>query len=423
MANITYRTLPFKTRKLSQWLAVWGMFLPLRYQMIMIALNLFIIMPHRRFKVYHINTILYTLLALLFSMAVSAVIGYDYSKGIQQSFVILFCLFGYLQILSYNDYEVMEIFRKYIKVVFTIAVIGIIQEITYVLTNVDFIDVIYKAIGLKTGHNTQPIGGTRFLRITSVMTEGGNYGMSLIPSMIYLHYYNDKYKILFPWKKWLITFVGFLTVSPFFYISIAIILFLKVTKRFRIIRIAGIILVIFSIPSYMLLQEQKGYDDSAAGIDAINMKISDTYNSLNDVGNINAIGDYNISTGVLLANTYVALHAPSRILGTGIGTNAQSYESLIGVYYSSSNDSFEGLNADDSYSLLLRIGSEFGLLGVFLFILMLVKFFNINSIVNVSLSSFLFCLFFRGGGYADWGIIMILLIMYLTSKMNKDKTW
>lgn len=380
-------------------------------------------MPNKRFKIYHTNTLIFTSLILISSILVSVFIGYDYTKGIQQSVLLFSCLFGYIQIISYNDYDVKGLFRKYIRVVYFVSIIGLLQELFYVLTEIDLINEFYNFIGLKTGHITQSNGVGGLMRINSITNEGGTFGICLIPSMIYLHYYNDKYRILGKGKKWLITLTGILTLSPFFYLSIVIILFFKITRKSKMLRAFSTLLAITMVPGIIGLQETAEVNDSTTGIKAVQMKIGDTYRAIADIGNINNIGYYNTSTSVILANTYVALKAPSRIIGTGIGTNAESYENLIGNYYFTAMTAFEGLNADDSYSLLLRITSEFGFVGIILFLISLYKFYNKGNDINVSMSGLVLCLLFRGGGYIDYGIIMAILMMFLTSKTKKSKSW
>lgn len=78
----------------------------------------------------------------------------------------------------------------------------------------------------------------------------------------------------------------------------------------------------------------------------------------------------NLSSYSILSNLWVASQAPMRMTGTGLGSHELNYERVY-----QSDDPKYGSNKTDAYSLLIRIYSEFGYLGLFLFL-----FFSLNFI-------------------------------------------
>ena len=130
--------------------------------------------------------------------------------------------------------------------------------------------------------------------------------------------------------------------------------------------------------------------------------------NLNDVDELEKL---NISSYALLSNLYVATISPSRFLGTGLGTHEQNYN----LSYRSSFYEY-GLNKKDAYSILIRIFSEFGYIGIILLFLFLIKYFNMKNPINIACLFTIIQYMIRGGHYTLYGTVFIFFLYFYSSK-------
>lgn len=125
---------------------------------------------------------------------------------------------------------------------------------------------------------------------------------------------------------------------------------------------------------------------------------------------------FNASTYSLMTNMKVAIEAPSRIVGTGLGTHKDSYEKLNPGRYNTYR--LYGLNKDDAYSLLLRIFSEFGITGLFFLFLFLKKNIDINNVGNIMALSYIINVCITGGHYTDHGRVLFFIWFFYSYRIN-----
>ena len=87
-------------------------------------------------------------------------------------------------------------------------------------------------------------------------------------------------------------------------------------------------------------------------------------------------------------------------------------------YYSTYKSNFSGYgqNAQDGYSLVIRIFSEFGIIGVFFLFLFIIRNLNITNPINISVLFLIGQLLIRGGHYTLYGTIFFFFLYYYTSK-------
>jgi hypothetical protein len=115
----------------------------------------------------------------------------------------------------------------------------------------------------------------------------------------------------------------------------------------------------------------------------------------------------NESTSAFLANAKVAIEAPSRLFGTGLGSHQYSYIDYWGVF---------GLNCEDAYSTLVRLYSEFGVIGLIAIFMFLKKNYDTKNEVNNSILLGLIYYLLRGGQYVLIGFILFIFWYYYSSK-------
>jgi len=98
-------------------------------------------------------------------------------------------------------------------------------------------------------------------------------------------------------------------------------------------------------------------------------------------------------------------------VGTGIGTHQQNYETSY-----KSNYINYGLNEEDAYSLFARLLSEFGYIGLCLYILFVAKFFNKSNIFSFCFLNFIICYFIKGGHYTLYCAALFHVLYYKCHK-------
>lgn len=125
---------------------------------------------------------------------------------------------------------------------------------------------------------------------------------------------------------------------------------------------------------------------------------------------------FNASTYAWLTNIKVAIEAPYRICGTGLGTHKDSYERLNPESFNSYR--LYGLNKDDAYSITTRIYSELGLIGIFVMILFLYKNINRHNVGNMMALGYLLNRLITGGHYTTTGMFLFLFLFYYTNKKS-----
>jgi hypothetical protein len=165
-------------------------------------------------------------------------------------------------------------------------------------------------------------------------------------------------------------------------------------------------------------------------IEPFNMRVKDSLDVLllkEDLANSN------LSTFTLYTNALIAWKSFLRnpFFGSGLGSHSISYDYFI-------NDIVEVnrapllLNQNDANSLFLRILSELGIFGIFVFIYFILKnHINIKDIgqsklfiINNSILVMFFMKALRMGHYFNNGFILFVLLYYYSKKqyeVNKNK--
>lgn len=140
-------------------------------------------------KCFSSSILKYLLIVFTISFITSTAIGYNHSKMIQQITALTAFFLLYEQFFKRNKNNLSDLFKKYITACYFICVIGLIQEVVYIFTHINI-------LSLLPGYFASHMVTTGILRITSTLSEGGWLGTSLIPTIIYIFYYNDPYSLL-----------------------------------------------------------------------------------------------------------------------------------------------------------------------------------------------------------------------------------
>lgn len=415
MANFKIRIQIPPILNMAQWILVIGIFFYNRIELVTTIFASSIVLYHYgTFKKSHILKYLIAVFGLSFVTAHFC--GYSVDKMIQQMFFIAIIYLLYEQFFLYNLNWLESLFRKFIKVSYWVSCLGILELIVWIALKYDISNIL--DCQWITGMPGMTVEMGPLVRVRSTELEGGCLGIQLIPSLIYLFYFNDPYKVLVGRRRYVILFSSLFTVSPFVYLSLAVICYLKIIKLFPRLKVLFVAFGILGCVSlFLMLQTSTNVEQNATGVDGILMRIQDTSTQIEQLDDRDATLQTNVSTAVLMTNLYSAMHAPSRLFGTGVGTNRQNYERSYGFYRSYEN-SVTTMNLDDAYSLGIRIFSELGYVGIFCLLMFLIKNYKCNAI-NICMLSMIVPFIFRGGVYVGYGTTFIFFLYYYSSKLGK----
>lgn len=406
----------------AQWLMVAGTFFYNRVEIVFTAIALLLVMIQGRGRLLKSHILKYMLIVYGISTITITICGYTYDKFLQQCFIISLMFLMGEQIFLQNKVYIYEIFRKYIKFSFYASCLGILQEVVWIGAKIDissFLDMQWI-----TGFPGLHAVNGPFLRARAMCLEGGGLGPFLVPALIYLLYYNDCYNIIkSKWKTAIVVVCALLTVSPIPMLAIGAIAYMKIVRVFPKLKILFLgIGIAGCFYGYLALQRSDlNSQADTSGLDGIIVRLRDTTNNIQHLDSEDAALDGNISTAVLMTNLYSALNAPSRLIGTGLGTNSQNYARIYGAYKASDFSFVTSLNTDDAYCLGIRLFSEAGIVGFFLFLFFLYKCFRKDVPMNVCIMFVLIPYIAKGGTYFGGGIQFYLLMAYYSSKI-KERT-
>ena len=260
----------------------------------------------------------------------------------------------YFYYLKYTDFDVFQVFRWYLKGAVIVALIGLFQWISFL-------------IGFEPGYNfgwilnkwgVSPAG--LFIRINSILSEPSHFARALAPAAFVALYqlFIRKQSWLKWWQCGVILFTYLFTISTvaYFGVFLSFILIVLNMVRFRTVLIVAAVL---SMSIYWLYSNDERFQ----------LRIDDTY-ALFTTGQEmieKGIFPVNTSSFVLYNHFHIATENFSRhpLTGTGLGSHPIAFDrySLTKLNTTPGTE----FNALDANSLLLRLMSETGLLGLVFF--------------------------------------------------------
>jgi hypothetical protein len=321
---------------------------------------------------------------------------------------LLLTLLFYQYVMLYYDFNVKRLFRTYVKWCYWIALIGLVQQVSYVIGFTYGYD--YSWLLNKWGITP---GGILGIRLNSIISEPSGLAVVMMPA-VYVALYNLLRKETFIINKkqsLIILLVLILTSSSTGLIGLIVAFMLASdTLNVRYIAIGVAISIGGGYAAYYNIDEFRSRVDTSIGL-----WIDDDFKLENT----------NSSSFVLYNNLHVAAEnlKEHTLFGTGLGSHEIAYEkySLTNtvVLYDFS------FNTKDGNSMLIRLLSETGLLGAGFVLLILFRSFvhkNRNSelneyrIVSQGLFILIFVTLLRQGNYMLNGFPLIMLMYYYTKK-------
>lgn len=399
------------TNNLYSWLLVIGIFTERYIEVSIISIICFLMVFYRKqIKVSYCLILTFVSIFLLSFLSIY-INQYSYIRPLQQFLILLYYCICYSiifrNLLENND--VSFIFDKYLFIANIVALIGLLQFFVYLLFNYNICGFIYNS-------HSSPIIVSHLIRITSVLDEPGYCALLLTPAFVYYFLKTGFDNKIVKIKKWAIYISVFLTFSAATYLILFCLIayYWFVKNRYKAFKY----ILIVSLPLFLyLFSVYYSNDDSTDNgiFSDLTLKLSDTVGAFHDMDPY-SFELLNLSSYSTMTNVWVAINAPTRLIGTGIGTHSQNYELLY-----KSDFEYYGLNKEDGYSLFNRIYSEFGVLGIVLLLMFLYKNGNRNSIINISVLLLLMTLCIRGGNYVRYGTVFFFFLYYNTRAFKLDK--
>ena len=350
------------------------------------------------------------LLLLLFIIAYS-LLTYQYGLTlvVKQLVNILFSALAFYYYLTLEDFNLESIFRKYILISKVVLLLGYLQVFLFTIGYGHFFTTIFPFL-----RNTNIS-----FRFQSITAEPSFLTLGLVPVVFFslntlfyerLPYINKKWSILFV-LGFLLTFA---TTAYFALLLMLLILYCK-NLSYQKVLFAGVafaLIFFLAWSAYTTIPLIKvRVDDSVRGFTS-NLTENDGYKTLN------------ISTYILVANAYITKESvkDNPLTGNGLGTHELTYDK----YLASELRQYSNLNRRDAGSMALRLLTETGIIGLFLFVLFTVKYkirsrstFNsrekflwlLNSGVFILITLYLL----RNGNYTVNGKILFLFLYYYSS--------
>lgn len=338
---------------------------------------------------------------------------YGYMKFLQQISCItvsVLCYSHLFQVIAKHS-TVRQLYEKYCKMAVVTAWLGVAEFLFWLVTKVDVFS--------SWANNQSDV--SEFLRIHVVFDEPGYFACFLIPAVATVMVDEKERSRVGLANVCGLIVAMLLTFATIGYFGIGIAVLFRfctfLSSRKRIGQFIGVSVVALFVVCWIANSESKLVED-------VRMKFFETYsNVLND--EVDEFESLNLSTFASLSNLWVARHAPSRLFGTGLGTHEISYDKSG---YSPRREDFVGdpetglgYNYTDAYSLATRIYSEFGLVGIALFVVWLIARFNKGSAINVGVFAYLLSMCVRGGHYFRYGMVFFVIIYSFTSKASSVK--
>jgi hypothetical protein len=382
----------------------------------------------------------FLLLFLYFSLSsLISIIIFKYSPMllVKQVVGISFSAFSYYLLIKVNNYDVEKLFKLYLRVALIIAMLGIFQEISYLLNFVPGYD--WQFFIPKAGE----VNTTLFLmRISSLSPEPAMLAVLISPAMfIALNNFFLKKGIYFDrFNSAVILLAYALTFSSLAYIGLGLAFILIMYRQGRLnIRSRKI----FYLPLVLLLLFLMFYScyqfipDFRSRTDAV---FALFYNSSAKIYDLNSPMLRNASVFILFSNYEVAFDSlrTSPLIGYGLGSHAAHFDQYFQSFLDSAKrmGSYEllhgwgfGVSKDDANSLILRLVSETGVIGMMIIFWLIGKFFikretraaalfdpgNLSLINNAILLLILLRLI-RFGHYFVDGLFFFAFLYYFSSK-------
>ncbi len=327
---------------------------------------------------------------------------------------LLVSIYFFYSLLYLKNFNVKLYFKIYCKLCLIVSFIGLVQVISFLINFKYGFD--YTWIFNKWGFIK---GGIVGIRVNSILAEPSQLGIVLSPALFVSVRNLIRRKTLYfkRWQSLLIVFIVILTTSTIAYFGLLLVILIN-TKSFKLRYILiGLIISIFGFfLAYKNVNEFKLRVDAAKGL-----WIEENFDIVNT----------NNSSFVLYNNLHIAKQNLLRhpLFGTGLGSHEFAFKNFS-LTKKLLNYRFE-FNVKDGNSLLIRLCTETGLIGVILIILFCVRNliiekeknekFEIKYVISNAIFILIVLSLLRQGNYMLNGLPLMFLMYFYNNHQNQNQ--
>ena len=322
----------------------------------------------------------------------------------KQIFILWIMYSFYYYILKFNRFDYERLFVIYLNIAFIVACIGLFQVISFVFRFRYGYD-----LSWLIPHWGKDYLGYTFVRMHSILPEPAQYGVAMMPAFFIslFNLMNLKKNFISLSKSSVILCSMFFTFSLVAYTGVlfsGFLIFFRKGIRIKELVVA-IVLIVALVHVYNTVAE-------------VRTRIDDSYNivAYQDTDSVN------LSTFALYNNLMISIEnfSDHPFFGTGIGSHPVIFDRYSKMDYEN-NLLLSDVNKGEAASMLLRLMSETGLLGLVLVIGFILKCHvgftkNPSAINHILISDGILSLFFikllRSGHYFNTGLPFFVLIYY-----------
>ena len=321
-------------------------------------------------------------------------------------------VFFYL-LIKFNNYDTKRLFEIYLNIAYIVALIGIIQEVSFLLNFKPGYDFSYFLPNWGAGDSMR---GT-FMRINSILPEPAHFCGAIMVAFFVSITSFTKYNpgLLSRWKSIVIILSLIFSFSSVGYIG-AMFSILILAYNFNKIRYFFIAaMIVLSLFFFML-----NY------VGEFTARTGDTIAVLTGE---RTIEESNLSTFAIMSNALVAYRSLQKnmLIGTGLGSHELNYDKYIDIVIDT-GEAKHVVNKEDAGSLFLRLVSETGLFGLLLFFVFIIKYYlrkkddrsNYFWIINNAILCMFIIKLLRYGHYFADGFFFFFWLYYF-SKIQSRK--
>ena len=323
---------------------------------------------------------------------------------LKQVINIFFSTVVFAYFLRHEQYDIVEIFRKYCNVSKIVAIIGFVQVALFAVGAGDLFLKVF------------PFDSNISTRLQSVTLEPSFIAYTLCP-VVFLSLYNlfNRRRLMFGYT-WSLLFVlaYLLTISAVAMVALVFVFLVLYFNPFTLNR-ALMVVAIFSVMAGLVVLVYETVPN-------IRLRIDDTLYALsNDITKEEVYLNVNLSTYALLSNLYVTEHAVASapLLGSGVGTYELAYDNILPEHMKA----YWTLNRSDANSMAFRLMVETGIIGFLVVIYFLYRFrikrlvtWSIEKeilwIINNGILIMILLWLVRSGHYSIHGRILFVLMYY-----------
>jgi hypothetical protein len=352
-------------------------------------------------------------ISYLFLLAMSVLLSIDLFDNVAKKQLInmIFYPLAFYFFVIISDFN--KVIKTYLKFCLYASIIAILQEIGFLLGIKYLYD--FTIYGVQMLYNTTG----PFLRVTSIATEPSWFIYYILPGLYYsianIFDKNTYSEFLSKWESSIILLASLITFSLNGYIAILVItltfFFKSYTDKQSVNLLKKIIIVLGLIVFFRIVLNVPSIEER---IDAL-LNLKEGYTSTN------------LSVFAIVSNFLVTKEGliDNPLLGIGFFGHRFNYQDHINQYYSV-NEIYMYLNNVDAANMFFRLLSEFGLLGLSLFLFFLYNYKikdtgeslkYINSMALVAL----FIYSIRNGQYNTPFFWLYTIIYYYSYTLYKSK--